>query len=129
MIGIYGGMGRTYNPESCQSLTFASCYRLLSIVRSRSAVAPAADSRQKLRCPILTAPMSVRKALTLTVTIRYPPPSNGVKSILVADDENHARGRRVLSHAFSATALAEQEGLLQNYVDQLVRIPEPCRTF
>lgn len=50
----------------------------------------------------------------------YPPPTNGVPSILLADDENHSKGRRLLSHAFSEKALAEQETLLQNYVDQLV---------
>lgn len=50
----------------------------------------------------------------------YAPPANGTPSILLANDEDHARGRRTLSHAFSAQALAEQEGLLQGYVDQLI---------
>ncbi|KAK5704611.1 hypothetical protein LTR17_021741 [Elasticomyces elasticus] len=50
----------------------------------------------------------------------YPKPGNGVPSILIANDENHTRGRRTLSHAFSEKALAEQEMLLQNYVNQLV---------
>lgn len=50
----------------------------------------------------------------------YPLPANGVRSILVADDQGHAKGRRLLSHAFSEKALAEQEVLLQNFVDQLV---------
>lgn len=50
----------------------------------------------------------------------YPPPANGTPSILVADDENHSRGRRVLSHAFSEKALAEQETLIQKYANQLI---------
>lgn len=50
----------------------------------------------------------------------YPPPANGVPSLLLADDEAHSQGRRLLSHAFSDKALAEQETLLQQYVDQLV---------
>jgi cytochrome P450 len=40
--------------------------------------------------------------------------------IIVADDETHSRTRRTLSHAFSEKALAQQEGLLQGYVDLLV---------
>lgn len=50
----------------------------------------------------------------------YAKPANGVPSILIANDEDHSRGRRVLSHAFSEKALAEQEPLVQQYVDQLV---------
>lgn len=50
----------------------------------------------------------------------YAKPVNGIRSILAADDAAHSRGRRILSHAFSATALAEQEGLVQAYVDQLI---------
>ncbi|KAF2768082.1 cytochrome P450 monooxygenase [Teratosphaeria nubilosa] len=50
----------------------------------------------------------------------YPPAINGAPSILIANDEDHSRGRRLLSHAFSEKALAEQEVLLQNYADQLV---------
>lgn len=45
---------------------------------------------------------------------------NGSPSILVANDADHSRGRKTLSHAFSEKALADQEGLLQKYVDQLV---------
>jgi hypothetical protein len=50
----------------------------------------------------------------------YPAPINGAPSILVSDDEAHSRGRRVLSHAFSEKALAEQEPLLARFVDLLV---------
>ncbi|KAF2173047.1 hypothetical protein M409DRAFT_62676 [Zasmidium cellare ATCC 36951] len=50
----------------------------------------------------------------------YPRPLNGAPSILIANDDDHARGRRILSHAFSEKALSEQELLLQQYVDQLV---------
>lgn len=50
----------------------------------------------------------------------YAKPANGVPSILIGDDEYHSRGRRILSHAFSEKALAEQEPLIQSYADQLV---------
>lgn len=40
--------------------------------------------------------------------------------IIVANDADHSRFRRVLSHAFSEKALAQQEVLLQGYVDLLV---------
>jgi hypothetical protein len=50
----------------------------------------------------------------------YPAPINGTPSILVSGDEAHSRGRRVLSHAFSEKALAEQEPLLIRFVDLLV---------
>lgn len=38
----------------------------------------------------------------------------------MADDENHARQRRALAHAFSQKALLGQEGIVQGYVDLLV---------
>lgn len=41
----------------------------------------------------------------------------GVTTITMADDENHARQRRALSHAFSTKALMEQEYIVRNYVD------------
>lgn len=52
--------------------------------------------------------------------IRYPPPANGVPSLLIDNDEDHSKNRRLLSHAFSDKALQEQEPLIQKYVDQLV---------
>lgn len=49
------------------------------------------------------------------------PPPNGQHGILTADRENHARMRRLISHAFSEKALREQEGFLQQYVDLLIK--------
>lgn len=51
----------------------------------------------------------------------FPKPVNGAPSILVSDDRDHARGRKLLSHAFTDKAVAEQEPILQNYADQLVQ--------
>jgi cytochrome P450 len=48
-------------------------------------------------------------------------PPNGQHGILTADRENHARMRRLISHAFSEKALREQEGFLQQYVDLLIK--------
>ncbi|CAK4031919.1 Cytochrome P450 [Lecanosticta acicola] len=44
----------------------------------------------------------------------------GVTTLTMADDENHARQRRALSHAFSQKALLEQEYIVKSYVDQLI---------
>lgn len=41
----------------------------------------------------------------------------GVTTITMADDTDHARQRRALSHAFSTKALLEQEYLVRQYVD------------
>ncbi|KAJ5935122.1 Cytochrome monooxygenase lcsI [Penicillium verhagenii] len=41
-------------------------------------------------------------------------------NILNADDADHSRGRRLMSHAFSEKALRDQESLIQSYVDLLV---------
>jgi cytochrome P450 len=49
----------------------------------------------------------------------YIPSPNG-GHILSAGDADHARQRRLLSHAFSERALREQESLVQHYVDLLV---------
>jgi cytochrome P450 len=49
------------------------------------------------------------------------PGDNGIYSILSANDADHARYRRLLSHAFSRTALREQEYLPMAYIDLLVR--------
>jgi len=48
-------------------------------------------------------------------------PPNGEHGILTADRENHARMRRLISHAFSDKALREQEGFLQEYIALLIR--------
>ncbi|QDS68969.1 hypothetical protein FKW77_008901 [Venturia effusa] len=47
-------------------------------------------------------------------------PPGGTPSILHAGDEDHARQRRLLSHAFSERALRDQEDIIQGYVDLLV---------
>jgi cytochrome P450 len=41
----------------------------------------------------------------------------GAVTITMADDADHARQRRALSHAFSTRALLEQESLIRSYVD------------
>ena len=51
----------------------------------------------------------------------YLPPPNGAWSLLGADEEDHARMRRSISHAFSDKALREQEGVIQGFVDLLVQ--------
>ena len=50
----------------------------------------------------------------------YPAPPNGAPSIILANEADHARQRRLLSHAFSAQALKSQEAIIQSYVDLLV---------
>ncbi|KAG8530972.1 uncharacterized protein KY384_004329 [Bacidia gigantensis] len=45
---------------------------------------------------------------------------DGIDSILSANDADHSRYRRLLSHAFSERALKSQEHLLLRYVDLLV---------
>ncbi len=49
------------------------------------------------------------------------PGDNGVHSILSANDADHARYRRLLAHAFSESALREQEYLPLAYIDLLTR--------
>ncbi|KIW44434.1 uncharacterized protein PV06_02905 [Exophiala oligosperma] len=44
----------------------------------------------------------------------------GVTTLTMADDDNHARQRRALSHAFSLKALTEQEDIIQHFVNKLV---------
>lgn len=44
----------------------------------------------------------------------------GAQNILVADRETHARQRRLLAHAFSESALREQEPILQLYARKLL---------
>jgi cytochrome P450 len=41
----------------------------------------------------------------------------GVTTITMADDANHARQRRALSHAFSTKALLEQEHIIKDYIE------------
>ncbi|ORY15280.1 cytochrome P450 [Clohesyomyces aquaticus] len=42
---------------------------------------------------------------------------HGVSTITMANDADHARQRRALSHAFSTKALLEQEYIVKNYVE------------
>ena len=49
------------------------------------------------------------------------PGENGIHSILSASNADHARYRRLLSHAFSESALREQEYLPLAYIDLLIR--------
>lgn len=46
---------------------------------------------------------------------------HGASTITMANDADHARQRRALSHAFSTKALLEQEYIVQNYVDVFSR--------
>ena len=50
-----------------------------------------------------------------------PTPVNGVQGIIGAEREAHSRFRRLLSHAFSAQGLQEQEPRIKEYVDLLVQ--------
>ena len=51
----------------------------------------------------------------------FPLPPNGVNSIIGANEADHARMRRLVSHAFSEKALRSQEYIIQLYVDLLVQ--------
>ncbi|KAJ5619755.1 hypothetical protein N7510_003739 [Penicillium lagena] len=51
----------------------------------------------------------------------YAPTPNGVNAIITANEDDHARMRRLLTHAFSNKALREQEGILHTYVDMLIQ--------
>src|ERR1700753_3510697 len=41
----------------------------------------------------------------------------GVSTITMANDADHARQRRALSHAFSTKALLEQEHIIKDYIE------------
>lgn len=51
----------------------------------------------------------------------YPLPPNGVNSMIAANEADHSRERRLISHAFSDKALREQEYIIQQYADLLVQ--------
>ncbi|KAJ4346340.1 uncharacterized protein N0V89_010269 [Didymosphaeria variabile] len=51
----------------------------------------------------------------------YPVPYTGSPSMLIADDPNHSRMRKNLSHAFADRALRDQESLVQDLVDLLIQ--------
>lgn len=46
---------------------------------------------------------------------------HGASTITMANDADHARQRRALSHAFSTKALLEQEYIVKNYVEVFSR--------
>jgi cytochrome P450 len=48
-------------------------------------------------------------------------PIPGVSVISMADHDTHARQRKALSYGFSKKALWEQEGIMQEYVDKLLK--------
>ncbi|KAJ6127323.1 hypothetical protein N7523_002935 [Penicillium sp. IBT 18751x] len=50
----------------------------------------------------------------------YTPTPNGVNAIITANDEQHTRMRRLLTHAFSSKALSKQESILHTYADMLI---------
>lgn len=61
--------------------------------------------------------------------IRAPQSPNGPTSIINAGRDDHARFRRLLSHAFSEKGLQEQEALITKYINLLVdRLGEVARS-
>ncbi|KAJ5309062.1 hypothetical protein N7508_004441 [Penicillium antarcticum] len=51
----------------------------------------------------------------------YAPTGNGAASIILSNDADHSRFRRLLSHAFSDSSLREQEPIIKGYVDLLMQ--------
>lgn len=49
----------------------------------------------------------------------------GSTTLTMANDEEHARQRRALSHAFSQKALLEQESIIRGYVDLFIERLQP----
>ena len=57
------------------------------------------------------------------------PGSNGIHSMLSANDADHSRYRRLLSHAFSDKALRQQEYLILSYIELLIsRLKDHIKT-
>lgn len=52
---------------------------------------------------------------------QYRESLTGAPNILIANDADHTRMRRLLSHAFSEKALRGQQGILRHYVDLLIQ--------
>lgn len=61
-----------------------------------------------------------RKQIPKDLHFYMPENIHGTRSLINADDENHARMRKLLAHAFSAQALREQEGILNTYFNLLI---------
>ena len=53
--------------------------------------------------------------------IQSAPNEDGIDAIISANDADHARYRRLLSHSFSEKVLREQEYLPQSYIELLIR--------
>ncbi|RMZ71677.1 cytochrome p450 [Pyrenophora seminiperda CCB06] len=53
---------------------------------------------------------------------RYASPANGVPSMIVAPNKDHARQRKIFTPAFSDRALKQQEPLFFKYMDKLVQL-------
>jgi cytochrome P450 len=51
----------------------------------------------------------------------YTDSSTGTPNIILGSDKEHSRFRRILSHAFSETALRAQESLMQKYVNLMIQ--------
>jgi cytochrome P450 len=51
---------------------------------------------------------------------QYRPTMTDSSNILIANDADHSRMRRLLSHAFSEKALRAQEQLIESYVNKLI---------
>lgn len=51
----------------------------------------------------------------------YSPTAGGAPSIIVSNDADHSRFRRLLSHAFSDSSLRGQEPIIKGYVDLLMQ--------
>ncbi|THV45200.1 hypothetical protein BGAL_0517g00010 [Botrytis galanthina] len=61
-----------------------------------------------------------KKNFPKNLTERASTVSNQVQHILIADEENHRRFRRLQSHIFSDKALTSQEPLIQDYARQFI---------
>jgi cytochrome P450 len=51
----------------------------------------------------------------------YSPTAGGAPSIIVSNDVDHSRFRRLMSHGFSDSALRGQEAIIKGYVDLLMQ--------
>ncbi|OJJ99047.1 hypothetical protein ASPACDRAFT_120148 [Aspergillus aculeatus ATCC 16872] len=57
----------------------------------------------------------------------YSPTAGGAPSIIVSNDADHSRFRRLMAHGFSDSSLRGQEPIIKGYVDLLMqRLREKC---
>lgn len=90
------------------------------------------DKLGKIYTPTTKAARTSPRTHFVSQSWRYPiisyakvcrgmaPAENGIHSILSANDADHSRYRRLLSHAFSDRALRQQEPLLLRYIRSLI---------